>query len=85
MRALATAVDMERTAGFPSGRLFLDSIEQAVARVLVVDYAIADYSVRVYRGGLSPGRLRKIEEFVLAKMEFWVSNSSLKATTGGLL
>ena len=49
LRALATAVDVERTAGFPSGRLFLDSIEQALARALVVGYAVRDYTIRVYR------------------------------------
>ena len=36
LRALATAVDVERIAGFPSGRLFLDSTELALARALVV-------------------------------------------------
>src|SRR5262245_14117472 len=60
LRALATAVDVERIAGFPSGRLFLDSIEQALARALVVGYAVRDYSVRVYRGGLSTAKLRKL-------------------------
>jgi len=68
LRALATAVDVERTAGFPSGRLFLDSIEQALARALVLGYAMRD-SVRVYRGGLSPVKFRKIKELVQEKME----------------
>jgi AraC family transcriptional regulator len=31
LAALAMAVNAERIAGFPSGRLFLDSIEQAIA------------------------------------------------------
>ena len=68
LRALATAVDVERTAGFPSGRLFLDSIEQALARALVLGYAMRD-SVRVYRGGLNPVKFRKIKELVQEKME----------------
>jgi AraC family transcriptional regulator len=34
--ALAPAVNAERSAGFPSGRLFLDSIEQALAVALVM-------------------------------------------------
>jgi AraC family transcriptional regulator len=33
--ALVAAVNAERVAGFPSGRLFLDSIEQALAVALV--------------------------------------------------
>jgi AraC family transcriptional regulator len=82
LRALATAVDVERTAGFPSGRLFLDSIEQALARALVVGYAVRDYSVRVYRGGLSPARLRKIKELVLEKMEEDISLEEMARTVG---
>ena len=33
--ALVAAVNSERVAGFPSGRLFMDSIEQALAIALV--------------------------------------------------
>jgi AraC family transcriptional regulator len=82
LRALATAVDVERTAGFPSGRLFLDSIEQALARALVVGYAVRDYSVRVYRGGLSPAKLRKIEELVQEKMEEDLSLEEMARAVG---
>jgi hypothetical protein len=32
---LVEAVNAERIAGFPSGRLFLDSVEQALAVALV--------------------------------------------------
>ena len=38
--ALLAAVNAERAAGFPSGRLFLDCIEQALAVALVNNYAI---------------------------------------------
>jgi len=82
LRALATAVDVERTAGFPSGRLFLDSIEQALARALVVGYAVRDYSVRVYRGGLSPAKLRKIKELVQEKIEEDLSLEEMARAVG---
>ena len=82
LRALAMAVDVERTAGFPSGRLFLDSVEQAFARALVVGYAVPDYSVRVYRGGLSPAKLRKIKELVQEKMEEDLSLEEMARTVG---
>ena len=82
LRALATAVDVERAAGFPSGRLFLDSIEQALARALVVGYAVRDYSIRVYRGGLSPARLRKIKALVQEKMEEDLSLEEMARTVG---
>jgi AraC family transcriptional regulator len=82
LRALATAVEVERAAGFPSGRLFLECIEQALAKALVVGYAVRDYSVRVYRGGLSPAKLRKIEELVQEKMEEDLSLKEMARAVG---
>jgi AraC family transcriptional regulator len=67
--ALVAAVNAERVAGFPSGRLFLDSIEQALAVALVNDYAFHRPSPRIYRGGLTPARLRRVVELVHAEME----------------
>jgi AraC family transcriptional regulator len=69
LAALIAAVNSERIAGFPSGRLFLDSVEQALAATLVDAYAGRGLSVRLFRGGLGPARLRRIKEFVHAKME----------------
>jgi AraC family transcriptional regulator len=67
--ALAAAVNAERVAGFPSGRLFLDSVEQALAVALVNGYAVQHRSVHAHRGGLGSARLRRIKEFVDAKIE----------------
>jgi AraC family transcriptional regulator len=67
--ALVESVNAERIAGFPSGRLFLDSVEQALAVALVNGYAVRHGSLRTYRGGLGCARLRRIKEFVDAKME----------------
>ena len=69
LAALVKAVNAERIAGFPSGRLFLDSIEQAIAAALVDAYRGQSRSVRSLRGGLGPARLRKIKKFVQAKVE----------------
>ena len=49
--ALVGAVNAERVAGFPSGRLFLDSIEQALAVALVNDYSVQRPSPRITEGG----------------------------------
>jgi len=68
LAALVKAVNAERVAGFPSGRLFLDSIEQAIAATLVDVYAGQNHSVRL-RGGLGPARLRTITELVHGRME----------------
>jgi AraC family transcriptional regulator len=69
LTALARAVNAERIAGFPSGRLFLDSIEQAIAAALVDAFVGQSRSVRPLRGGLGPARLRNIKELVDAKIE----------------
>ena len=69
LRALVEVVNAERASGFPSGRLFLDSIEQALAVALVNGYALRHRSVQTHRGGLGSARLRRIKEFVHAKME----------------
>jgi len=82
LRALATAVEVERAAGFPSGRIFLDSIEQALARALILGYAVRDYSAPVYHGGLSPARLRRIKELVQEKMEEDLSLEEMARTVG---
>ena len=66
--ALAAAVNAERVAGFPSGRLFLDSVEQALAVALVKGYGVQRRSV-THRGGLGSARLRRIKEFVDARIE----------------
>src|SRR5712672_2090927 len=69
LRALVEAVNAERIAGFPSGQLFLDSVERALAVALVNGYAVRHRSVQTHRGGLGSARLRRIKEFVDAKIE----------------
>ena len=66
---LVSAVDAERAADFPGGRLFLDSVEQALALSLVDGYAVRRPPRAVYRGGLAPSRLRKVTEFVDARID----------------
>src|SRR5215469_4504148 len=68
LRALVAAAHAEMVAGFPSGRLFLDSIEQAMAIALVKDYAVRHRPVQIYQGGLGSARLRRIKELVDVKM-----------------
>ena len=69
LAALVEVVNAERASGFPSGRLFLDSIAQALAVVLVNGYALRHRSLETHRGSLGSARLRRIKEFVHAKME----------------
>ncbi len=82
LSSLLAAVNSERVAGFPSGRLFLDSVEQALAAALVTGYAVRHQPVRTYRGGLSPARLRRVKEFVHAKIEEELSLRELAQSVG---
>jgi AraC family transcriptional regulator len=66
--ALAAAVNAEMIAGFRSGRLFLDSVEQAIAIALVDGHAVRHRPVQIYRSGLGSARLRRVKELVLAKI-----------------
>jgi len=82
LSSLLAAVNSERVAGFPSGRLFLDSVEQALAAALVNGYVARHAPVRTYRGGLSPARLRRVKEFVHAKIEDELRLSELAQSVG---
>ena len=80
--ALVAAVNAERIAGFSSGQLFLDSVEQALASALIAGHAIRRCSVPTYRGGLAPACLRKVAELVHAKIEGEVTLAELAASAG---
>jgi AraC family transcriptional regulator len=80
--ALVAAVHAEMVAGFPSGRLFLDSVEQAMAVALVSRHAVRGRPVQLSRGGLGPARLRRIRELVDAKMENELSLDEMAQSVG---
>ena len=80
--ALVAAVNAERIAGFPSGRLFLDSVEQALAVALINGHGVRDRSVRVYRGGLGAARLRRVTDLVHAEIEDELSLDRLAEAAG---
>jgi AraC family transcriptional regulator len=81
LHALVTAVHAEMVAGFPSGRLFLDSVEQAIAVALVNRHALR-HRPEIYRGGLGAARLRRIKELVHAKMEDDLSLDEMAQSVG---
>jgi len=82
LRALVAAAHTEMIAGFPSGRLFLDSVEQAMAVALVKDRAVRHRLVQISRGGLGPVRLRTIRELVDAKLEDDLSLDEMAQSVG---
>jgi len=82
LSAMVAAVHAETVAGFPSGRLFLDSVEQAMAVALVNGHAVRHRPVQISRGGLGPARLRRIRELVHAKMEDELSLDEMAQSVG---
>jgi AraC family transcriptional regulator len=82
LSAMVAAVHAEMVAGFPSGRLFLDSLEQAMAVALVNGHAVRHRPVQLYRGGLGSARLRRIRELVRAKMEDDLSLDEMAESVG---
>jgi AraC family transcriptional regulator len=82
LSGMVAAVHAEMVAGFPSGRLFLESVEQAMAVTLVNGHAVRHRPVQTYRGGLGSARLRRIKELVHAKMEDDLSLDELAQSVG---
>src|SRR3984885_1346518 len=82
LSSLVAAARAEMVAGFPSGRLFLDSVEQAMAITLVNGHAVRHRPVEIYRGGLGSARLRRIKELVHAKMEDDLSLDEMAQSVG---
>src|SRR5580698_1446592 len=82
LSALVAAAHAEMVAGFPSGRLFMDSVEQAMAVSLVKDRAVRHRPVQISRGGLGSARLRRIRELVRAKMEDELSLDEMAESVG---
>ncbi len=82
LSALVAAAHAEMIAGFPSGRLFLDSVEQAMAIALVKDRAVKHRPARIYQGGLGSARLRRIKELVHARIEDDLSLDEMAQSAG---
>ncbi len=82
LRGLVTAVHAEMVAGYPSGKLFLDSVEQAIAVALVNDHALMRRPVQFSRGGLGSARIRRIQELVDAKIEDDLSLDEMAQSVG---
>jgi AraC family transcriptional regulator len=79
---MVAAVHVEMLAGFPNGRLFLDSVEQAMAVALVNGHAVRHRPVQISRGGLGPARLRRIRELIHARLEHELSLNEMAESVG---
>ena len=82
IRALMTAVNIERASGFPSGQLFLQSIEVALAAVLVQAYSLSVKARRPIKGGLSDVGRRHVIDLVRSRISEDISLADMAAVTG---
>jgi AraC family transcriptional regulator len=80
--ALMTAVNIERVSGFPSGQLFLQSIELALAAVLAQSYTLSVKAGRPIKGGLTDIGRQNIVNFVRSKISEDISLANMAAVTG---
>lgn len=82
IRALMTAVNLERASGFPSGQLFLQSIEVALAAVLAKNYSLSIKTIRPIKGGLSDIGRRTVIDLVRSRISEDISLADMAAVTG---
>ena len=82
IRALMTAVNIERASGFPSGQLFLQSMEVALAATLVQTYSLSIKARPRIKGGLSDVSRRNVIDFVRSRISEDISLADMAAVTG---
>jgi len=82
IHGLMIAINAERLAGFPSGQLFLDSVELALGSILEQLHPANMIPTRTYRNGLAPYRLRKVVELINENIRCDLSLQKLADTAG---
>lgn len=83
LSSLLYALDRERQNGFPSGRLFLDGIEQALAAIVVgYDGVARRGTLPAHKGGLTPYRMRRVTEFIQEHIEKEITLDELARNVG---
>jgi AraC family transcriptional regulator len=81
MTSLLYALEAEREREYSSGRLFLDSVEAAIAALLVTSHGTTPTKPSLRWGGLPPHRIRRVLEFMHANLDKQVSLEDLAACT----
>ncbi|MCU1224448.1 MAG: AraC family transcriptional regulator [Edaphobacter sp.] len=82
LSSLLYALERERMHGYPAGRLFVDGIEQALAAILVSYDGIVRRAPQVYKGGLAPYRMKRVNEFIQTHMEEEITLGELAQAAG---
>jgi AraC family transcriptional regulator len=83
LSSLMYALEREQMNGYPSGRMFLDGIEQALAAMVVHYEGVArPRSAAVHKGGLTPYRMRRVTEFIQTHIEEEITLNELARNVG---
>lgn len=82
LTGLLWVLEAEQASGYPGGRLFLDSIEAALAMVLVTSHNATPSPPVLSKGGLAPRRLRRVLDFMDHSLPRQVGLADLAATAG---
>jgi AraC family transcriptional regulator len=82
LTSLLYALERERMNGYPAGRLFLDGIERALAAIVVKYEGVAQRGTAVYKGGLTPFRMRRVKEFIQEHIEEEITLNKLAQNVG---
>jgi AraC family transcriptional regulator len=79
---LMKALEAESDFGFRSGRLYLDSVLQALAVVLLKSRSTMPRLFRSHRGGLAPTKLKRVLEYVDSNLDREISLTNLAEAAG---
>jgi AraC family transcriptional regulator len=82
LSSLLFVLERERMNGYPSGRMFIDGIEQALAAIVVRYDGVARRFPEVYKGGLTPYRMKRVTEFIQEHIEEEISLNELAHNVG---
>ncbi|HEX8772581.1 MAG TPA: AraC family transcriptional regulator [Pyrinomonadaceae bacterium] len=79
---IGAALMAETEAGFPSGRLYSESLATALTIHLFRSYSSVNLTHREYKGGLAGHRLRRIVEYINEHLEQDLSLTEIAAVAG---
>jgi AraC family transcriptional regulator len=79
---LLFALDAERARGYAAGKLFVDSIETALANILITLFNTFTPKSIPGKGGMAPRALRRVVEFMHANMDKQIGLKDLAGCAG---
>jgi AraC family transcriptional regulator len=80
--AILLAMRTDLASGSPAGRLYGDSLANALAIYLLTRYAVRSYAPAAYRGGLPGYRLRRVLDYIGDNLAEDLSLAELAAVAG---